>query len=129
MQYGSPDQQIGDKVRVKIGDHKGKRGLITVVTTEFVEVILDDEIVINISRDRITNYSLAARRAWQVMPKKAGRPKDETPKTKMVSLRLDIELWDKLGRAVTAGIIPNKEFAMNALLEEYINKIFKDNSL
>ena len=124
MQHDLPDQQVGDKIRIKVGDHKGKRGVIIAAAANRVEIALDDGNAAVVDRSGITNFSLAARKAWRVMPKKAGRPKNDKPKTKMVSLRLDVFLWIKLGEAVTEGIIVNKEAVVNALLEEYINKIF-----
>lgn len=125
MQHDLPAQQVGDKVRIKVGDHKGKRGLITTVAAETAEITMADGNAITANQTEITNYSLAARKAWQVMPKKTGRPKGQSTK-KMVSIRLDVLVWQQLGRAVELGLIVSREEAVNQWLRERLNSLIRE---
>jgi ribosomal protein L24 len=59
----------GDKVRVSAGDQKGQRGIIQAVMESTLEVKLDNGEVVSISPQQVTNFSLAARKAWQTMRK------------------------------------------------------------
>src|SRR5436305_10983855 len=89
----------GDKIVVLRGQYKGRRGTILDITGSDAQVQLpDDTVMLPVSY--LQNYSNAARKAWKTRPIRAtGRPKDPTlePK-KMVSLRLDVSLWEELGK-------------------------------
>src|SRR6266581_9788011 len=98
--------QLGDKIRIRSGSYKGTRGVIQAESNGLLEIQLDKSEVVHVASMEVTNYSLAARRAWKVMPKRAGRPQLATPRKKMVSMRLDIDVWDRLGEAVELGLIP-----------------------
>ena len=115
--------QIGDKVRVKSGEFKGQRGIVIAMHNEQIEIEL---IVGNatqlLDESELTNYSLAARRAWQKMPKKAGRPRSFKRK-KMISIRLDEELWARLGKAVENGFVNSREEAVNNWLRERLDAV------
>ncbi len=71
----------------------------------------------------VTNYSLAARRAWAVMPKRAGRPPSKRPRKRMISLRLDIELIARLESAVRHGFVVSKSDAMNKWIAERLDSL------
>src|SRR5690349_6275752 len=115
---------LGDKVRVKQGVHAGQRGVITRLSSDLlIEVELLSKKVVQLTELQLTNYSLAARRAWQRMPKRAGRPKATLSRKKMISLRIDRELWEQLGVAVDAGLIPSREQAVNSWVREHINDL------
>ncbi len=75
-----------DKVRVKIAPHQGERGIVADVKNERLHVILESGEAIVVGAREVTNYSLAARRAWKVMPSRAvGRPKSlSNPKKPLV---------------------------------------------
>lgn len=114
----------GDKARIRCGDCAGERGIITSVGADRIKIEIHDGRLLEAASCDVTNYSLAARRAWQVMPKRAGRPSSSpTGRKKMVSLRLRIELWEQLGAAVASGLIPSREEAVNNWIEEKINEI------
>jgi hypothetical protein len=85
---GTSEHRYGDKVRIRGPAYAGARGLVSAVYTEGLEVRLDDGNVLRLSFAEITNYSLAARRAWAVMPKRSGR-RPRSANKKMVSFRLD----------------------------------------
>ncbi len=113
--------QVGDKVRIRSGDHAGERGLIDEVADASVLVRFDTGEQVLMPLDNITNYSLAARRAWESMPKRAGRPVSVGAQKKMVSIRLNSEVWELLGKAVDLGLIRSREHAINAWLRERVN--------
>ena len=120
----------GDKVRVRLGPRAGARGVIVSEADEALTVELQEEETIEIAPDAVTNYSLAARRAWAAMPKKAGRPRlDASEKKKMVSLRIDADLWERLGRAVEAGLIPNRGQAVNGWLREQLDLLLGEEQI
>ena len=115
--------QAGDKIRIHTGLYAGARGIIQAEKEGRLEILLDAGNTILIEQQAITNYSLAARRAWQKMPKRAGRPQLSSPRKKMVSLRIDIEVWERLGEAVDLGLISSREEAINAWLQERLNEL------
>lgn len=116
--------QSGDKIRVRFGPYTGARGIIQAEKEGRLEIQLDDGDTILIGFEEITNYSLAARRAWQVMPKRAGRPQLLTPRKRMVSMRIDVDVWDQLGNALEMGLIANREEAVNTWLRERLILLF-----
>jgi hypothetical protein len=113
--------QPGDKIRIRTGPYKGARGIIQSQLNGQLEIQLDTSDIVYVELDEITNYSLAARRAWQVMPKRAGRPQLPTPRKKMVSIRLDVDVWERLGEAVELGLINSREEAVNIWLREKLD--------
>ena len=119
--------QPGDKIRVRSGPYARARGIIQAEKEGKLEIQLDYGNTILIEPQEITNYSLAARRAWQAMPKRAGRPQLSSPRKKMVSMRIDIEIWDRLGEAVELGLIPSREEAVNTWLHEQVESLFNKN--
>ncbi len=115
--------QTGDKIRIRSGQYSGARGVIQAEVDGILDVLLDEGTRVHIEPQEITNYSLAARRAWQTMPKRAGRPQLSSPRKKMVSMRIDVEVWERLGEAVDLGLIPNREEAVNTWLQERLNAL------
>lgn len=113
----------GDKVRIHSGPHIGARGMIQTVSNGVLEVQLDENNIVSVASNEVTNHSLAARRAWRNMPKRAGRPQLPTPRKKMVSMRLDIDLWDRLGDAVELGFINSREEAVNFWIREKLDAL------
>src|SRR5438874_1259694 len=115
--------QTGDKIRIRSGPYSGARGVIQAEVDGILDVLLDEGSRLHMEPQEITNYSLAARRAWQTMPKRAGRPQSSSPRKKMVSMRIDVEVWERLGEAVDLGLIPNREEAVNTWLQENLNAL------
>ena len=112
----------GDKLRVKSGEHKAKRGVLLRLDAAALIIGLDSGEEVRASIEQITNFSLAARRAWQAMPKRSGRPKSTITK-KMVSIRIGRDCWERLGRAVEMGLIVSKEAAVNMWLEQHVDEL------
>lgn len=109
---------LGDKVRVRAGPYAGSRGVVRAIgeTGAVVTLLAGTEIALSFAE--ITNYSAAARRAWQSMPKRAGRPRLPAPRKKLVSVRLDLDVWRMLAQAAECGLVPSREQAINAWLRE-----------
>lgn len=128
-QQNSSGFLIGDKVRIRSGVHMGARGVILAELDGIFQVQLEQSNVVNIPTKEVTNYSLAARRAWQVMPKQSGRPQLSAPRKKMVSMRLDVDVWNRLGEAVELGLIPSREEAVNTWLCQHLKVLFEESSL
>jgi hypothetical protein len=74
-----------------------------------------------VPREDVTNYSLAARRAWQTRPKRAGRPRSTSPK-RLISVRIEPGLLDQMAVMAEAGLIPSREQAMNRWIAEGITR-------
>ena len=111
----------GDKVRIKNGTHTGERAVVDKVRTSGLIVRLDTTgELVHTSESDVTNYSLAARKAWQSMPdRRVGRPKG-TAKTDRVSvtLRIDRELWKRFKEAEGAGLIDDRTATINEWIAE-----------
>ncbi len=117
--------RIGDKVRLRSGPHAGVRGVVRDAVSGLLEVETHDGSLLQVAPEDVTNYSLAARRAWQTMPKRAGRPRLEEPRKKMVSIRIDVDLWRALSQAAEFGLIPSKEQAVNAWVRDRLDALLK----
>ena len=124
----SIDIQTGDKIRIRSGPYSGARGVIQAQVNGILEILLDAGNSVHVEPKEVTNFSLAARRAWQTMPKRAGRPQLSSPRKKMVSMRIDVEVWNRLGEAVELGLIPSREEAVNIWVQEQLESLFSDAS-
>jgi hypothetical protein len=113
--------EVGDKVRIR---HDGRRGVVTGVDGIYL-VVKTDVGSERIALNEVTNYSLAARRAWRTRPKRAGRPRLASPRKRMISLRLDIDVLDGLAILVEHGLIESREGAINVWLRERIRSVSK----
>src|SRR5262245_3360983 len=117
------DHRIGDKIRIRSGPHRGQRGIVHAASGNLLNVQLDTGSNIQVTPDVITNYSRAARHAWEKMPKRAGRPKAGEPRKRMVSLRVDRDIWERLGRAVDQGLIASREQAVNDWIRDNLDRL------
>lgn len=106
--------QPGDKVRLK---PSGERAVVVGVSGDRVTVRVGD-VVTEVDAAGLTNYSDAARRAWAVRPKKAGRPRLDAPRKKMVALRFDLDVLDLIALLVEHGLVANREQAVNEWCRE-----------
>lgn len=61
------DHKVGDKVQIRSGDQKGQRGVIQIVSDGQLEVQLKAGGITTVLISNVTNFSLAARKAWRTM--------------------------------------------------------------
>lgn len=115
--------RTGDKVRVKVGPHSGARGLVLEAQGDVLTIDLGERRAVTARVAEVTNYSLAARRAWRSMPKRAGRPRAVDRRKRMVSLRIDSDVWRMLGAAAQMGLIPSREQAVNNWLKDGLQTV------
>jgi hypothetical protein len=118
--------EVGDKVKLKTGSHRGARGL--------VEAVADDKIVVRangiqrlvtLSSIEVTNFSLAARKAWLSMPKRqVGRPKGSKFCDRVsVTLRIDRDLWEHFRAQERSGLIDDRTATINKWLKEKLGQV------
>ena len=118
-----PRHQAGDKIRVKLQSETcpGVRGVV-------VEVIVDQLVVRRIPDDKlftvkiaeITNFSQAARKAWEKMPERqVGRPKGSTVCDRVsVTIRVNRNLWERFRAAEAEGIVEDRTDTLNNWLRD-----------
>lgn len=113
--------EAGDKVRVKSGPYAGQRGLIESVRNDQLVIQLDEPgAAIRCTQGQVTNYSLAARKAWVTEPDRGvGRRKGTKLRDRVtVSFRIDRDLWEELMRLVEAGRVGDRNTVVNAWFRE-----------
>ncbi len=118
----------GDKVRVRKGEFAGQRGLLETVSETHLVVILTDTSfgVTTLSPDMVTNYSLAARRAWNTMPKRSGRPRLSAPKKHAATFRLDIDVCQMLAEAAEFKLLSTRDAFVNDCLRGQLQLLLAD---
>jgi hypothetical protein len=113
--------EAGDKVRIKHGPHAGERAFVKSVNGETLWLQLQDsDRIVSLSADGVTNYSLAARKAWVTGPDRAvGRRKGSKVTDRVtVAFRIDRDLWERFLELETAGKIEDR----NALINEWFRE-------
>jgi ribosomal protein L24 len=118
--------EVGDKVRLKKGNHQGERGVITAVEGEKLSIQLDgSEKITHAPAETVTNYSLAARKAWKTEPNRGvGRRKGTRLNDRVsVTLRLDRELWGEFQKKEEAGIIEDRTAVINQWFREKLAEL------
>jgi len=75
-----------------------------------------------VSEIDFTNFSLAARRAWQSMPdRKVGRPPGSRVSDRVsVTLRFDRDLWEGFRVAEHQGLVADRTEIFNTWLRDYL---------
>lgn len=120
------DAEIGDKVRLKNDGYAGKRGIVEAVNGSSMAVRIDGaSTTITVQPADVTNFSLAARKAWQNMPHRpVGRPKGSRHCDRVsVTLRIDRELWSEFRLKESEGLIEDRTAAINAWLRRMLETI------
>lgn len=118
--------QPGDKVRLKVAPYLGTRGVVERSHGSHLLVRLDSNgDVVRVTLTDVTNYSLAARKAWESMPdRRVGRPKGSTTSDRIsVTLRIDRSLWDRFRRAEAAALIGDRTESINAWISERLDEL------
>lgn len=124
METQASENRPSDKVRIRSGTWEGTRGVIVSSAPDRLQVELRGGDRLTFRPDEVTNYSRAARRAWQAMPKRAGRPRSSNGPKQMVSLRIEPRLWRLLAAAVDLGLIRSREQAINEWLQQHVAELF-----
>ncbi len=118
--------QPGDKVRLKVGPHSGERGVVDAVDGAKLLVRLEASgQVVRVLSESVTNYSLAARKAWVTEPNRGvGRRKGTKLCDRIsVTLRIDRDLWERFKGMEGAGLIEDRTAAVNRWLREKMNEL------
>jgi hypothetical protein len=118
--------EIGDKVRLKAGSHRGRRAVIRVIEGGKLWVQLDDsKKIVQARAETVINYSLAARKAWKTEPNRGvGRPKGTRLTDRVsVTLRLDRELWERFQEKEEAGTIEDRPAVINQWFREKLSEL------
>ena len=115
--------QQGDKVRVRKGPFAGKRGILRRQESGGWVVSFDDkDSDVAICAEDMTNYSLAARRAWHRMPnRKVGRPAGTKVSDRIsVIFRVDRALWEDFVDAEQIGLVHDRTTFINDSLRRFL---------
>ena len=111
----------GDKVRVKAGVHAGERGVVEAIEGEKLLVRLQESgSKVRVTPEQITNFSLAARKAWVTGPDRAvGRKKGSKLYDRVsVTLRFDRDLWEHFLTLEQEGVIDDRTGLINGWFRE-----------
>jgi hypothetical protein len=113
--------EAGDKLRLKAGSHAGRRGVVESIDGEKLLVRLEESgAKVRVTSEQITNFSLAARKAWVTGPDRAvGRKKGTKLYDRVsVTLRFDRDLWEHFLALEQEGIIDNRTGLINGWFRE-----------
>jgi hypothetical protein len=113
--------ETGDKVRLKAGEHRDRRGVVVAVEGARLAIRLEgEEVVVRAGVEDVTNFSLAARKAWKTEPNRGvGRRKGTRLCDRVsVTLRLDRELWERFVQLEEAGLIEERTATVNRWFRE-----------
>jgi hypothetical protein len=118
--------ESGDKVKLKAGRHRGERGVVAAVEGAKLVVRLDGSgQEVWLAPEDVTNFSLAARKAWVTGPDRAvGRRKGTRLSDRVsVTLRIDRELWDRFVELEEAGVIADRTALVNGWLRDKLTEL------
>jgi hypothetical protein len=119
----------GDKVRLKAGGHFGARGVVESVEGEKLVVRLEESAdLVRVMAEQVTNYSLAARKAWVTDPDRAVGRRKGTKLTDRVSvtLRLDRALWERFLGLEKTGVIDDRTGLINEWFREKLSELDRE---
>lgn len=117
---------VGDKVRLKAGPHAGARGELCAVDGDKLLVRLESSgLKIRVAGEQITNFSVAARKAWVTEPDRAvGRRKGTKLCDRVsVTLRLDRDLWELFQGLEEDGVIEDRTGLINGWFREKLARL------
>jgi uncharacterized protein (DUF4415 family) len=120
------EPKVGDKVKLKSHHGAPARGVVEEVHGDQLLVRLDEsgELVATAS-ELVTNFSLAARKAWKNMPHRhVGRPKGARHCDRVsVTLRIDRGLWEQFKRGESEGRIRDRTATINFWFREMLDRL------
>jgi uncharacterized protein (DUF4415 family) len=120
------EPEIGDKVKLKSRHDAPVRGLVEEVHGKELLVRLEESgELLAVASESVTNFSLAARKAWKNMPHRhVGRPKGARHCDRVsVTLRIDREVWERFKQDESAGRIKDRTATINFWLREMLDKL------
>jgi hypothetical protein len=123
--------EAGDKVRVKVGDHTGRRGVVEAVEGDKLVLRIEESgSKVRVTPEQITNYSLAARKAWVTGPDRAvGRKKGTKLYDRIsVTLRFDRDLWERFLALEEVGVIDDRTGLINGWFREKLAELDREGS-
>src|SRR5262249_49903887 len=112
------------KVRIKCGKFASERGVLTRPHSgKWIVSMREGSLTAILSSSELTNFSLAARRAWRSMPdRKVGRPAGSKVSDRIsVIFRVDRPLWNQFLAAEDAGLIGDRTTVINACLRDALS--------
>jgi hypothetical protein len=116
---------VGDKVKLKSHHGTPVRGIVEEVHGDELLVRLHESgELIPVTSESVTNFSLAARKAWKNMPhRQVGRPKGARHCDRVsVTLRIDRVLWEQFKRDESEGRIRDRTATINLWFHEMLHK-------
>jgi uncharacterized protein (DUF4415 family) len=119
------EPEVGDKVKLKNHNSAPVRGVVEEVHGDELLVCLDESGErVAVASALVTNFSLAARKAWKNMPhRQVGRPKGARHCDRVsVTLRIDRELWEQFKQGELEGIIQDRTATINSWFREMLDK-------
>jgi hypothetical protein len=120
------EPEVGDKLKLKSQQGKPVRGIVEAVHGDELLVRLREsgELIVVVS-ESVTNFSLAARKAWKNMPHRhVGRPKGARHCDRIsVTLRIDRELWEQFKRGESEGRIRDRTATINVWFREMLDRL------
>jgi hypothetical protein len=122
----SMEPEVGDKVKLKAYNSAAPRGVVEAVQGDALLVRLDESgELVTVASARVTNFSLAARKAWKNMPhRRVGRPKGARHCDRVsVTLRIDRELWEQFRQDELEGLIKDRTAIVNTWFREMLDKL------
>jgi hypothetical protein len=118
---------VGDKVKLKRTAQvaPSARGVVTEVRALSLIVRLESGTTAEVTDKQVTNFSLAARKAWQNMPaRNVGRPKGSRVCDRLsVTIRLDRALWQRFREAEEEGAVPDRTAALNRWIADGLDRV------
>ncbi len=112
-----------DKVRIKGGPFAGQRGtLLRRESGKWLVSLMNEDKEVSVAGENLTNFSLAARRAWQSMPhRKVGRPVGSKVSDRLsVIFRVDRALWNEFLAAEDVGLVRDRTTVINECLRSVL---------
>jgi hypothetical protein len=120
------EPEVGDKVKLKGHYGAPTRGTVEEVHGYKLLVRLDESgELVDVASELVTNFSLAARKAWKNMPHRhVGRPKGARHCDRVsVTLRIDRELWEQFKRGQSEGRIRDRTATINFWFREMLDRL------
>jgi hypothetical protein len=120
------EPEVGDKVKLKRHNSTSTRGVVEEVHGDELLIRLEESgELVAVASELITNFSLAARKAWKNMPhRRVGRPKGTRHCDRVsVTLRIDRGLWKQFKRDESEGRINDRTATINFWFREMLDKL------